>query len=106
SYAQDIAVLRREPGAASSDSTRIVAFQNLVNHYKYGNADSALHYAKEGLTFARKKHYKFGEAVMINTIAQVNERHGNLEKANRQYQQARALFQELGYTKGVASTTN
>lgn len=91
---------------ADSDSAIIEAYQQLNNHYRYTNEDSAIFYARKGLVFAEKKHYVLGQAIMINAIGQVNERHGLLDLAKSEYTQAKSLFSRIGYYKGVASTTN
>lgn len=91
---------------AESDSLKIVAYQALVNHYKYRNADSAVLFANKGLSYARQSGYQFGEGVMTNLLGQLNERHGELEVARKQYLEARSTFARLGYTKGIAGTTN
>ena len=79
--AQAPGILQAELDRAGTDSLRIRAFQNLVNHYKYSNTDSALYYAKKGLAYAKEKQYRPGKAIMINNLGQVNERHGSLDLA-------------------------
>src|SRR5687768_10610822 len=104
--AQTPGLLRAELDRAESDSLKIKAFQNLVNHYKYSDIDSALYYANEGLDYSKEKQYASGEAVMMNNLGQVNERHGFPDLAKTQYLQAREIYRTLGNKDGVASTTN
>ena len=91
---------------AGTDSLKIAAYQELVNHYRYSNGDSARHYAYKGLEYARQNKYLTGEAHMINHLGQVNERHGRLDQAKDHYLEARALYLSLKNEKGVAATTN
>lgn len=91
---------------SGSDSITIVLYQELVRHYRYSDFDSAVYFAKEGLAYARKKQYRFGEATMINGLAQVNEGHGFLELAKAQYAEAREVFRRIGDTRGTAAATN
>lgn len=91
---------------ADNDSAIIEAYQQLINHYRYTNEDSAIFYARKGLVSAEKKHYVLGQAIMINAIGQVNERHGLLDLAKSEYTHAKSLFSRIGHHKGVASTTN
>ena len=91
---------------AVSDSAIIEAYHQLITHYRYSNEDSALFYARKGLVFAEKKHYVLGQGIMLHAIGQVNERHGLLDLARTEYAQAKSLFSQIGYNKGVASTTN
>lgn len=91
---------------SGSDSITIVLYQELVRHYRYSDFDSAVYFAKEGLAYARKKQYRFGEATMINGLAQVNEGHGLLELAKAQYAEAREVFRRIGDTRGIAAATN
>ncbi|MDQ2656491.1 MAG: tetratricopeptide repeat protein, partial [Bacteroidota bacterium] len=66
----------------------------------------AQYYANAGLEFARRNEYPMGEGLMLNTLGQINERHGFLEQAESQYLAARSIFRDNGFTKGVATTTN
>jgi signal transduction histidine kinase len=91
---------------AETDSLKIAAYKELVNHYQYANVDSARFYGKEGLRFAERHHYTHGRAVMILALGQVNERHGFLEQAKTQYSEARAIFTSTGLVSGVAAATN
>lgn len=91
---------------APTDSLTISAYQQLINHYRYSNSDSASYYADKGLSYAREKKYTQGEGIMINTLGQVNERHGLLEVAKVQYLEARSIFMKTQFTKGIAGTTN
>ena len=91
---------------AKSDSLKIVAYQALVNYYRYKNSDSAILFANKALSYTRQTGYQFGEGVMTNALAQINERHGELNIAKKQYLEARRIFSRVAYTKGVAGTTN
>ena len=91
---------------AETDSLKIVAYQSLVNHYGYNDSDSAIMVANKGLTYARQNAYQFGQGIMTSTLAQLNERHGDLDIAKKQYLEARRTFARMGYTKGIAVTTN
>jgi signal transduction histidine kinase len=91
---------------SGTDSFRIVVYQELVRHYRYSQFDSAVYFAKEGLAYARKKQYHFGEAMMINGLAQVNEGHGFLKLAKAQYAEAREVFIRIGDKSGIAAATN
>lgn len=89
-----------------TDSAKIASYQAIIEHYRYHRFDSALIYAKEGLAYAQMKQYHFGQGVMMNCLGQVNERHGYLELAKAQYTDARQIFMDIGYAKGIATTTN
>ena len=91
---------------AETDSLKIVAYQSIINHYRHDNSDSAILVANKALTYARQRQYQFGQGVMMNTLAQLNERHGDLDVAKKQYLEARKIFAQMGYTKGIAGTTN
>lgn len=106
SDAQDVRTLQQNLGEATSDSLTINAYQALANHYRYSNIDSAQYYANAGLEFARQNEYEMGEGLMLKTLAQISERHGFLEQAENQYLAARSVFQNAGFAKGVAATTN
>ena len=103
---QEVPALLGDLKRAPSDSLKIAAFQALINHYRYSNLDSALYYAKSGLDYAQDRQYPQGKGLMMYALAQVNERHGNLNQAKDEYVTAKATFADIGFTKGVASTTN
>lgn len=106
SAAQEVEALLHDLRKAESDSLRIAAWQALVKHYRYTNMDSALLYAAAGMAYAREQKYRLGEATMLSAMAEVNERHGLLDRAKKQYSQAQEIFKHSGYTKGVAATSN
>jgi tetratricopeptide (TPR) repeat protein len=105
-FAQDVQELLRALQAARTDSTTIAAYHDLVNHYRYSRQDSALHFAQRGLDYARNNRYELGRGIMLNALAQVNDRHGHLDLARTQYLEAQSVFSEAGYNKGVAGTAN
>ena len=80
---------------AETDSLKIVAYQSLVNHYGYNDSDSAIMVANKGLTYARQNAYQFGQGIMTSTLAQLNERHGDLDIAKKQYLEARRTFARI-----------
>ncbi|MGC1240691.1 MAG: tetratricopeptide repeat-containing sensor histidine kinase [Chryseosolibacter sp.] len=98
--------LIHELETAAGDSAIIGAYHQLINYYRYINEDSALLYAKEGLVFAEKRKYLPGQGILLNALGQINERHGLLDLAKAQYEQARAMFVRIDHKKGIASTTN
>lgn len=103
---QVVPALLKEIRNAENDSLKIVAYQELVNHLRYSHLDSTLLFARQGLAYAQRRNYEYGEATMLNVLAQVHERHGFLDLAKTQYTQARAIFTRLQSTKGIAGTTN
>ena len=91
---------------SQTDSTKIASYLAIIDHYRYHRFDSALIYAQEGLAYAQMKQYHFGQGLMMNSLGQVNERHGYLDLAKAQYTDARQLFRDIGHVKGIATTTN
>lgn len=104
--AQKVPQLLQNLRAATSDSLKIAAWRQLVEHYEFANMDSALFYAAQGLAYAQSAQYELGEAMMHYTMGDVNEEHGILDLAKQQYTIARAIFQKIGFTRGVAACTN
>jgi signal transduction histidine kinase len=104
--AQRIQELLAQLQSAETDSLKIVAYHDLANHFRYSNLDSTIFYAREGMAYAQETKYALGEAMMINVLAQANERHGFLDVANAQYAQAQAIFKRIQYKKGIATTSN
>ncbi len=104
--AQDHGALLHALETAKSDSLKTAAYQALINYFRYSDIDSAQYYASLGLTFTRESGYVMGEGLILNALAQANERHGFLEQAESDYDAARTIFQRVGYKKGIASTTN
>ena len=104
--AQGVATLLAAIGQATTDSLKIVAYENIADHFRYKHADSALYFAEKGLTYASEKGYDIGMGIMSNMIGKVHERHGHLGLAEARYLEARETFSRAGYIKGVAATTN
>src|SRR5687768_9130051 len=90
---------------AENDSLKVLAYENIADHFRYKHADSALFFAEKGLTHARRNGYHLGVGTMSNMIGKIHERHGQLELARNQYHEAREIFSRVGYTKGIAATT-
>lgn len=105
-FPQNVPQLVGKLETANSDSSKIDTYFELATHYQFSYMDSALHFAREGLNYAREKHYVAGEAVMTYLIGQILERHGILEQAKEQYEAARQLYKRAGNDRGVASVTN
>lgn len=91
---------------AETDSLKVLAYENIADHFRYKDSDSALHFAEQGLKYARENDYAVGEGIMSNMIGKIHERHGQLEQAKSHYLEARNIFSRAGYTQGVAATTN
>lgn len=91
---------------ADSDTSKIAAYQLLVNHYRYKHPDSAIFYAGKGLSYAQQHHYPWGEGTMRNLLGQVYEGRGLFDLAKSQYGEARAIFEQISYSKGVAASSN
>lgn len=104
--AQGIQELLQELDVAETDSLKIAAYQAIVSHYRYSDIDSALFFAKRGLAAAQENNYAMGEAIMMYTVGQVNERHGYLDLAKNEYQHALEIYTRLGSKQGIAMSAN
>lgn len=91
---------------AQTDSLKIEAYQQAARHYRFKHQDSALYFANQGLNHARRTHDAIGEGTMIDVIANIHERHGQLDIARRHYLEAHDIFSRLGYQRGIAKTKN
>lgn len=105
-FAQDVSSLIRSAETSRSDSVRAVAYRSLIEHYHFSDMDSALYWARTGISFTREINDVRQEALMTTLMGQILERHGVMSQAREQYVQALELFRAIGDIPGIASTTN
>lgn len=78
---------------ADSLKLRLDEYKSKIYQDKY--PDSALYYADSGLKLSRALHYPFGEALMLNRLARINEQYGNLKLAVKYQTSSLAIFNKL-----------
>lgn len=101
-----VAELLTELKNAKTDSVEAHAYEALSRYYTYVNLDSAIYYAEQGLTKARKKGYAYGQGVLLLQIAASHEKHNQLGPAKERALEALEKFKEAKYTQGIAAVNS
>jgi len=91
---------------AGSDSQKIVAYNHLLDYYKYVNMDSAIFYAEQGLQYAISKKYMMGQGIMISQLGMLDEGQGRSNVARQRILYALQIFREQNYLQGMAAMDN
>jgi signal transduction histidine kinase len=85
---------------ADSISIRLADYKS--GSFQDKDADSAIYFADRGLKLSRRLHYPPGEALMLNRMARINERYGNLLLAAKYQKAALTIYQHLHDQPGSA----
>ncbi|WP_345053425.1 tetratricopeptide repeat protein [Hymenobacter glaciei] len=93
---------RASPAAAVGDTAQVVRLLKLAELSVTSKPDSALHYANEALTLARRRHRPRQEAEALEYIGWVSYVRGDYPGSLRLYQQALSVAQAAGYAKECA----
>jgi len=91
---------------ATNDSLKINAYKELIKHYRVENSDSDEFYGHQALQYAVQKKYHYGEAVILEQLANADKSKGRLDIAERRTNEALTLYRNLNYLPGVARMTN
>lgn len=92
---------------SKADSLKLRLYEYKSSNYQGKYPDSALYYADNGLKLSRKLYYPFGEALMLNRLARINEQYGNLELAARYQTESLGIFNKLHHgIDGADATAN
>lgn len=91
---------------ATNDSRKINAYKELIKHYRAENSDSDEFYGHQALQYAVQKKYPYGEAVILEQLANADKSEGRLDIAERRTNEALTLYRNLNYLPGVARMTN
>lgn len=95
--------LRNIVGRHSSDTLAVLACADLCYGYRMVNQDSALYYAEQGMTLARKLNYRKGLAQVSSDAALVHYDRGDLDSAISLWSSALKVRLELQDKPGIAS---
>lgn len=81
----------KEAPVSKADSLKIRLYEHKSSAYQNKAPDSAIYFADQGLKLSKRLHYQFGEALMMNRLAHINEQYGNIKLAVK-YQKASLLI--------------
>ncbi|SDD19718.1 Signal transduction histidine kinase [Mucilaginibacter pineti] len=95
---------RRRELVIVKDSLAIKHYADKSKAYQQNFPDSALSYADQGLKLSRKLKYRHGEGIMLDRLADINARYGNLGLAIKYRQEALTIFKTLNDAASVADT--
>jgi serine phosphatase RsbU (regulator of sigma subunit) len=86
------------------DSLKIEAYNELVWEYYGIKNDSALYFAKKGISIAEKTNYKVGLGNALRYAGIVYERMANYPKALESQQKALSIYEKVDYKPGIANS--
>ena len=90
---------------AKEDTTRLQALNDYIwKNYLFSQPDSAFYFAELAYNFAKEKGLKQHMAVALNTQGISFHLRADFPKANKQYQKALTLNEELNNLNGISST--
>lgn len=87
-----------------NDSLKIEAYNELVWEYYGIKNDSALYFAKKGISIAEKTKYKIGLGNSFRYAGIVYERMANYPKALESQQKALSIYEKVNYKPGIANS--
>ncbi len=83
---------------AKQDSSKIILYGKIGNAYWYNKPDSANYYLNAGLELAKSLNDICRQGQIIRSLGNVNEIHGNLVLAEKQFKESIVIFAENGCT--------
>jgi signal transduction histidine kinase len=95
----------QEAPVSRADSLKFRLYDYKSNALQNKDPDTAIYLAGQGLKLARQLHYKFGEALMLNRFARINEHYGNVKLAIKYQKSSLALFNAVADKKEAADAT-
>lgn len=110
-FAQDyqqaiIDSLKQQLSISQVDTSNILAMTELVNQYKFSNADSALFYAQKALTLSRKIKFQKGEFQSLFMMGFAIDLSGNYPRAMELYLKALRIAEKYNLTQGRGEVFN
>lgn len=92
----------KEAHVSIADSLKVQAYQHKSVFYQNNYPDSAIYFADQGLKLSRRLHYLHGEGHLLDRMAAINARYGNLHLAVRYQQESLRVFEALKDRLAVA----
>ncbi|MVM41815.1 tetratricopeptide repeat protein [Spirosoma sp. HMF3257] len=83
--------------------TNIVAYEQLVKHYRYLKPDSASYFAQQGIRFAHLHKDSSGVASMLIQLGMIDDNQGRFDESAGKYRHALAIYKKAGNKKGIAT---
>ncbi len=86
---------------ADEDTNKVNILIDLSLELQHSYPDSAINYAKKGLSLAKRLNYKKEEADLFNNLGNINRDMGHYDQAISSYQNAIEIFTELTKSPNV-----
>lgn len=88
---------------AQSSTLTIADYEKLVKQYRYSKPDSAVFFAKMGLSEARHKNDLKGQAMMLNQLGMIDDNLGDFDASKLKYTAALGFYKQAKNPVGEAS---
>jgi len=92
-------------GGSREPSETIRRYEAKIKYYRYYKPDSAIYFADLALKHAASTHDHAGRALILIQQGMIDDNEGNFDNAQRNYQEALEIYQQLGSSKGIATAT-
>lgn len=91
---------------APNDTSKVRLYSKLGSYYMLAQPDSANYYCGEGLKLAKALKSKYGEALILTQLANVNDSHTNFRVAKKYYEEALEIFTSMNDDLSIATVKN
>lgn len=91
---------------ATTDTAKARALGSLSNYYTSTIPDSAIYYARKGLELVRGGSHPRLEMELIFQLGVIANVHSSFDIARKNLMEAKKMAEQIGYKKGIASSSN
>lgn len=93
----------RSLAVVNNSAFSISDFDKLVKRYRYSKPDSAVYFAKQALTLAKKNNDLNGRAMMLNHLGMIDDNVGEFDLSVVKYREALSLYRKTNNPVGEAA---
>jgi signal transduction histidine kinase len=88
------------------DTNRVLTFNAIANYYKNINPDSAVHFARRGISLSGELNYTYGLAMLNLLLGELDMRQGKVTEAKSEFEISLDEFEKIRNEKGIAAVNN
>ncbi|MHB8206195.1 tetratricopeptide repeat-containing sensor histidine kinase, partial [Mucilaginibacter sp.] len=91
---------------AERDTNRVLSLNALANYYRNINPDSAVLFARQGVSLSGELNYPYGLAILNLFLGDMDMRQGKVAEAKSDFEASQGAFEKLKNEKGIAAVNN
>ena len=88
---------RKEYFLAKDDTSRVISLSDMGYYWRYTNMDSAIYYARNGLSLAEKINYPHGEAYVLSILGTIFREKGDYPAALQHELRSKEIAEKYDY---------